>query len=173
MDALEVLREMHVEAKSAFNKLEQAGPDERGGLWAKLRPELVAHEQIEEQFVYDPVSEEAGGRDPVLTGWEDRHHQQVEQAERLIDQIGRIDPSDQRFIGTLVQLRQTLEQHIETEETEIWPRIHQVWSADKLDQVGLQVQAAKAAATAAASASGAAGSAADALRRASRWMSGD
>src|SRR5437762_2267789 len=77
MDAIEILRQMHVEAKSAFDKLEHAGPDERGERWDKLHPELKLHEQLEERFVYDPVSHEVEGRDPVLADWHRRHHEEV------------------------------------------------------------------------------------------------
>src|SRR5699024_5045799 len=63
MDAIEILRQMHVEAKSAFDKIEHASPDERGGLWGKLHSELKLHEQVEERWVYDPVSQEVEGRD--------------------------------------------------------------------------------------------------------------
>jgi hypothetical protein len=46
MDALEILREQHLDARSAFEQIEQASPDQRGALWAKLRAELKAHEQM-------------------------------------------------------------------------------------------------------------------------------
>jgi len=153
MDAIEILREMHVEAKSAFQRIEQGSPDERGGLWAKLRPELVLHEQMEERFVYDPVTKDAGS-DPVLSGWHEQHHQQVGEAEHMIEQIGRLEPRDQQFLQMVTQLRMALEQHIQREEGEIWPRIRQVWSSEKLEEAGRQVQASKAAGSITANISG-------------------
>ncbi len=144
MDAIEILREMHVEAKSAFQKLEQASPDGRGAMWAKLRPELVLHEQMEERFVYDPVTKDAGS-DPVLSGWHEQHHQEVGEAEHLIEQIGQQDTKSDQFLQMITQFRTTLEQHIQREEGEIWPRIRQVWGTDKLDRAGQQVQQAKTA----------------------------
>jgi iron-sulfur cluster repair protein YtfE (RIC family) len=172
MDALEILREMHVEAKSTFQKIEQARPEERGGLWAKLRPELTAHEQIEEQFVYDPVTRDAGNRDQVLAKWEQQHHEQVSEAEKLINEIGRLEPRDDRWLEQVRQLRMTLERHIQQEEGEIWPRIQQVWGPEKLQQAGGQVQIARAAASAGATASGAVGQAAEAVKDAARRVTG-
>ena|SRR5438309_1444145 len=142
MDAIEILREMHVEAKSAFQKLEQASPDARRGMWMKLRPELVLHEQMEERFVYDPVTKDAGN-DPVLSGWHEQHHQQVGEAEHMIEQIGHQDTKGDQFLQMVTQLRTMLEQHIQREEGDIWPRIQQVWSADKLEHAGQQIEAAK------------------------------
>jgi hypothetical protein len=148
MDALEILRQMHVEAKSAFQKLEQASPDQRGTLWAKLRPELTAHEQMEEQFVYDPAVEDAGDRDPRLADRHRLHEQQVKQATSMMDEIGRLDPRDAGFLDMVRQLHQTLEQHIEMEETDFWPWIRQSWGEEKLQKASGPIQSAKAAAAA-------------------------
>ena len=79
MDALEVLRQMHVEAKETFAKIEQADPGSRGGLWAKLRPELQLHEQIEERFVYDPVAQEAGSTNSQISAFHQQHETEVKQ----------------------------------------------------------------------------------------------
>ena len=143
MNAIEGLRQMHVEAKSGFQRIEQAGSTERGSLWMKLRPELVMHEQVEERFVYDPVAQELGSQDSLLSQWHTRHHQQVGEAERMIGEIGRLEPSEDRWLSMVRELRMTLEKHIQTEEGEIWPRIERMWSRDKLDHAGMQIEQAK------------------------------
>ena len=140
MNAIEVLKQMHVEAKSAFEKIEQAGPDQRGTLWSKLGPELKMHEQVEERFVYDPVSRDVGSRDPMLADWHQRHHQEVGEAERMIGEIGRLEPREDRWLPMVTQLRTTLEHHIQTEEGQIWPKIQQRCGADKLELAGEQIQ---------------------------------
>jgi len=139
---------MHVEAKDAFGKIESAGPDQRGGLWAKLQPELELHERIEETFVYDPVAAEAGPSDTVLRSWETEHEQQVQEADAVMAQIGRLDPRDDAWLAQVTTLKNTLAQHIEHEERDIWPRIREAWGRDKLDQAGQQIAASKAAAKA-------------------------
>src|SRR6266545_4304240 len=116
MDALEILRQMHVEAKSAFQHVEQAGPDQRGQLWMKLEPELKLHEQLEEQWVYDPVAMEVGDRDQMLKDWHHRHHEEVGEAERMIGEIGGLNHEDSQWLEMVTQLRMTLERHIQTEE---------------------------------------------------------
>lgn len=172
MDAFEELRQAHVEAKSMFQQIEQASPDERGPLWARLWPQLLVHEQSEEKFVYGPVAEDAEGRDPILTGWDERHHQQAEEARRLIGEVGRLDSSTNQFLTRLGDLRITLERHIQEEEDEIWPRIRQVWDQKKLDQAGTQVQAATSAGAAGAAVSGAIGQVAESLKDTARRMAG-
>src|SRR3954464_5957539 len=143
MDALETLRQMHVEAKSAFQHIEQAGPDQRGQLWTKLEPELKLHEQAEERCVYDPAAQELGSRDQMLQDWHQRHHQEVGEAERMIGEIDRLNPQDSHWLEMVTQLRMTLERHIQTEEGEIWPHIRQVWGMDKLDHAGTEIEKMK------------------------------
>lgn len=164
MDALDVLREMHSDAKSTFQQIEEARPDERGPLWAKLRPELTAHEQIEKQFIYDSVAEDAKGRDATLATWDERHQAEVDEAEALIQEVGRLEPREERWLAKLRELRGTLDRHIQEEETVIWPKIRQVWGQDKLNQVGRQVQVAKTTAAAGAAASGVLGSVTEAVK---------
>lgn len=144
MDALEVLRQAHEQARSGFQQMEWASPDQRGSLWARLRPELIAHEEYEERFVYKPVAKDAQARDSTLATWDDRHHAQVEEAGLLIDELAQLEPSSPAFMGRLRQLRTTLEHHILEEEGEIWPKIRQAWSPERLEQAGRQVQAARA-----------------------------
>src|SRR5690349_17447453 len=109
MDAIEMLRQQHVEANSAFQGIEAASPDQRGGLWSKLHPELKMHEQMEERFVYDPVARDVGQRDPMLKGWHDRHHTEVGEAERMIGQINGMNASDPHWLEMIGQLGATLE----------------------------------------------------------------
>ncbi len=151
MDALEELREMHVAAKQAFRKIDGASPTERGGLWAKLRPELELHERIEEQFVYDPVARDVGQHDPTLGSWESEHESQAREADGVIAKIGELDPTDDRWMSEFRSLVSMLDRHIAHEENDIWPKIRQEWGERRLEEAGRPVGAARKAATAGAS----------------------
>src|SRR5436189_188405 len=87
MDAIQFLKQEHQTAKAEFEKVLQASPKARGGLWQKLSPELEAHEQIEDACLYEPLSREAGGKDPKLAGWRQRHQDEVDEVEDLISEI--------------------------------------------------------------------------------------
>jgi hypothetical protein len=151
MDALDTLQQMHVEAKAAFKKIAATNPTERGGLWAKLHPQLELHEQIEEQFVYDPVARDVGPIDPVLARWEREHETQVRDADALMGRIARLDPGSDGWLQAVNSLASTLDGHIRHEENDIWPRIRTGWSAERLAQAGRLVDAAKSAAEGGAS----------------------
>lgn len=139
MQAIAFLRQQHGEAKSAFQKIEAASPAQRGALWQTLRPALTLHEQIEERHLYGPVAREVQ-RDRVLSDWEATHEHQVREAESLIRTIDGLQPSEDRWLETVKQLRTALEAHIRKEEQEIWPRIEQVWSGPRLEEAGRQMQ---------------------------------
>jgi iron-sulfur cluster repair protein YtfE (RIC family) len=164
VDALEVLKQAHREAESTFQQIQQASPDERAALWAKLKPQLKAHEQYEDQYVYGPISKEAQGRDADLASWDQRHDAEVSQVESLIGQAGQMDPRDPRWMQTINQVRMMLQQHIQEEEQQIFPRIRQFWSQDRLDDAGNKVRAAKTAAMGVGTVSGAVRGAVDTIK---------
>ncbi len=166
MDALEELRQMHVQAQTAFRRIEGAMPDQRAGLWAKLRPELELHEKIEEQFVYDPVAREVGPRDQTLKAWEGEHEQQAKEADGIIARIGELDPKDGQWMTEFQTLVSMMDRHIAHEEQDIWPQIRREWGEDKLKQAGRPVGAAKSAAEGGASVSEAFGRAMQAAKHA-------
>jgi hemerythrin-like domain-containing protein len=142
MQAIQLLKQEHGKAKSAFQGIESAPASQRAALWAKLRPELELHEKMEETCLYTPVAREVQG-DRALTEWESTHHHEVQEAERLIKEIDHLDPSDSKWLTSVKQLHSVLEQHIRKEEGEIWPRIERTWSARRLEEAGSQMEAMK------------------------------
>jgi hemerythrin-like domain-containing protein len=143
MDAIEFLKQEHAKAKAGFQKIEQASPGQRGQLWAALKPELAVHEQIEEAALYGPVAREAPASEATLKQWEPQHHQQVSQAEAMIQEVDRLTPTDQQWLAKVTALRGTLEKHIEEEEQTIWPRIQKVWDRARLEQAGQELERMK------------------------------
>lgn len=143
MDAIEFLKKQHVEAKAGFQKLEQASPDQRAQVWAALKPELIVHEQIEEAALYGPIAREVPASETTLKQWEQQHHEQVSQAEAMIQEISRLNPTDQQWLAKVRTLRATLETHIQEEEQTIWPRIQTVWDRSRLEQAGQELDKMK------------------------------
>ena len=94
MDAIQFLMREHQKAKAAFAKVLTARPAEREALWDELQPELEAHEEIETQCLYDPLSEE-GSSDSRLVEWvSDGHEEEVQKVEALIEEMEGLDPED-------------------------------------------------------------------------------
>ena len=144
MDALETLKQQHVEAHAAFGQIKAAAPHGRAATWAELQPKLELHEQIEEHFVYDPVAADAGASDPVLARWGTEHDEQVHEANAMIARIDELDAMEDAWLEQVSALGSTLDAHIAHEENDIWPRIRAAWGHDKLDRAGRQMAQAKA-----------------------------
>jgi hemerythrin-like domain-containing protein len=143
MNAIQLLKSEHEKAKRAFEEIQTASPDQRAPLWAKLEPELKVHEQIEEAGLYGPVAQEVGSRDRTLQEWQQHHHEEVTEAEALMQEIGELDPADDDWLEKVEELQEALEHHIEEEEGDIWPRIEQAWDRSRLEDAGQRLEALK------------------------------
>ena len=144
MNAIQFLQQEHQKAKHAFEKLLAAAPAQRGDLWAELKPELKAHEKIEEQCLYGPIARD-GASDPALSEWvSDRHQDEVHEVEGLIKETEGLDPEDARWLATVRQIKSMLENHIRQEENDIFPRIGQIWNRMRLEEAGREMSQAHA-----------------------------
>jgi hemerythrin-like domain-containing protein len=143
MNAIQLLKNEHETAKRAFGRIRAARAEQRGELWATLKPELNVHEQIEEEALYGPVAREVGPRDSTLKDWHAHHRGEVRELEALIHKIDESDPATDQWMDRVVDLQEKLEHHIQEEEGRIWPRIQQAWDRSKLEQAGQQLEAMK------------------------------
>lgn len=144
MNAIEFLQQEHQKAKRAFEKLLAAAPAQRGALWRELKPELKAHEKIEEQCLYGPIARD-GASDPALSEWvSDRHQDEVYEVEGLIKETEGLDPEGGRWLATVRQIKAALENHIRQEEQDIFPRIGQVWDRTRREEAGREMSQSKA-----------------------------
>ena len=142
MQAILFLKQEHGKAKAAFHEIESAPASQRRALWTKLRPELELHEKMEEQHLYGPAAREVQA-DRSLAEYQAAHRREVQEAEGLIKEIDRLDPSADSWLATVKKLRDALEQHIRKEEQQIWPKIEQAWDAARLEEAGRQMAAMK------------------------------
>jgi hemerythrin-like domain-containing protein len=140
MDAIEFLKQEHQKARAAFERVVQAPPTRRGLLWNELKPELEAHEKIEDACLYEPLSHDAGPKDAVLAGWRQQHQDEVQKVEGLIKAIGGLSPEDARWLSKIQEVHTSLENHIREEEGSVLPRIRNVWDERRLRQAGTQME---------------------------------
>ena len=144
MDAIHFLKQEHEKAKAAFAKVLKAPPKTRGSLWAKLQPELEAHEQIENTCLYEPLARDAGKTDPKLADWRKTHKNEVKKVEGLIKDMSKVAPEDAAWLTSLKAVHASLESHIREEEHDIFPRIGKVWDEEQLEQAGTELEDMKA-----------------------------
>jgi hemerythrin-like domain-containing protein len=143
MNAIQFLKQEHQTAKAAFEKVLQASPTKRGDLWEELTPELEAHEEIEDACLHEPLAREAAGKDEKLAEWREEHQAQVDEVEDLIGEIDELDPEGAEWLAMVKKVHESLANHIQEEEGEIFPRISKVWDEARLVKAGKKMQEMK------------------------------
>jgi iron-sulfur cluster repair protein YtfE (RIC family) len=143
MNAIQFLKKEHVSAKAAFEGVVEASPAARGKLWAKLSPELEAHEQMEDACLYGPLSREAAGKDPKLAEWRQKHQAEVDEVKMLITGLDGLDTESEAWLTKVKRVHTTLKTHIQEEEGEVFPRVSRVWDEAKLKEAGSKMEQMK------------------------------
>jgi iron-sulfur cluster repair protein YtfE (RIC family) len=143
MNAIDFLKAEHRNAKAAFGKLLRAPAQDRDELWEALKPELELHEQIEESCLYIPLAQDAGSKNSELATWVERHREEVDEAEAVIQETDELNPEEPRWMSRIKKIHSSLENHIREEEEEIFPRISGVWDDRRLAQAGREMSEMK------------------------------
>lgn len=141
MDAIQFLKQEHEKAKEAFARVLAAAPEAREELWSELKPELEAHERIEDECLYEPLSRDLGKTDFKLAGWRKRHQTEV---DGLIKDMMELDADGEAWLTKLRAVHARLEHHIREEEHDIFPLIGKVWDGARLARAGTDMRETKA-----------------------------
>jgi hemerythrin-like domain-containing protein len=142
MNAVELLKDDHDKVKELFREYEAAGErafKRKKGIAENVFSELEVHTKVEEEIFYPAVRAKSDkeGKELVAESIED--HQAV---EALIEELKTMDPKDEEYDDLFQELMDSVEQHIETEESELMPKAEEKLSAT-LDNLGAQIQERK------------------------------
>jgi hypothetical protein len=143
MDAVQFLLREHEIAKAKFAEIEETPPPLRAELWRRLQPELKVHELIEDTYLYGPLSEDPKAAGTKLAEFEERQDEDVATVEEMMVEANALDPATDEWLAKILEIRDALAAHIAVEEGEILPAIPKVWSQDKLNAAGAQMESAK------------------------------
>ena len=131
MDAIELLKQQHQEAKKLFEKIEKAGPDEKEQLFDALADALAVHAAIEEQHFY-PATKDARTAELLEEAVEE--HLSM---KRIIADLLEMEPDAAQFDAKIKVLREQVEQHVEEEEGELFPKVRKIHGKDELTDLGV------------------------------------
>ena len=144
MNAIQFLKQQHEEAKAAFGKVLRASPNQRGALWDELKPELEAHEQLEDTCLYEPLSREAGSKGAKLAAWRQQHQGEVTRVESSIKSLQGLLAEEARWLDKVQEIHTSLLSHIREEESNIFPSVVTVWDDSRLQRAGMEMEEMKA-----------------------------
>jgi porphobilinogen deaminase len=141
MDALTLLKEDHDKVRTLLSELEEtterAVKTRQEGL-ARLKSDLVIHEQIEEQILYPKLKAHSESRAIALEAYEE--HDVVDTILREIEQT---PVEDETWAAKFKVMKENLEHHIEEEEGEMFDATRELFESAELEELGEQMTALK------------------------------
>ncbi|MBS1811849.1 MAG: hemerythrin domain-containing protein [Acidobacteria bacterium] len=139
MNALKLLKEDHQKVQELFAEVKATESErQHKQLYKKIKTELETHMHIEEKVFYPTLKQQEEFKDQVLEAVEE--HLQV---KTLIRNMDRLANGNERFDAKLQVLMDNIEHHVEEEETELFPEVQKHFSAEELEQIGIELENAK------------------------------
>jgi hemerythrin superfamily protein len=138
MDALELLKQDHAKVKKLFEQAESADDREQKTIFAQIKTELEIHTQIEESVFYPAMQRYDELKEMVVESLEEHNN-----VKTLLQEMATLSDSED-FQDKLEELIDNVEHHAEDEEEgKMCPKVRELVSANELQKLGAQLQAAK------------------------------
>lgn len=139
MNALEMLKEDHRKVQELFDQVKADENSKRHKqLYKKIKTELETHAYIEEKVLYPTLKKKEELKDQVMEAIEE--HLQLKTLFRDMDKLSE---GNDRFEAKLQVLMDDTEHHVEEEESELFPKVEEIYSESELEEIGLQLESAK------------------------------
>ena len=145
MNAIDLLKADHAKVKDILSQLSDSTEralKKRVELLGKLEMEISMHTRLEEEILY-PAFKEAGSKEQDIMYFEAKEEHRTVDSLVLPD-LKLTDPGTPEFSGRVKVVKELLEHHIEEEETEMFPQAKKLLGKEKLEELGLQMEAMKA-----------------------------
>jgi hemerythrin superfamily protein len=138
MDALELLKQDHAKVKKLFDKAETADDREQKRIFTQIKTELEIHGDIEENIFYPAMQRYDELKELVFESLKEHSAMKT-----LLQEMATLSDRED-FQDKLEELIDNVEHHAEDEEEgKMFPKIRELVSANELQKLGAQLQAAK------------------------------
>lgn len=136
---IELLIEDHRTVENLFDRIEATQePQGKQALCQELCAEFETHATAEEEVVYPELE-----RSDELRKLAERSYKEHEEARNLIRTLDFMAAEDEKWGATIHKLRDEIDHHVQAEENKIFPRMEQVFSRDKLNEMGVSFNNSK------------------------------
>ncbi|MBW4577407.1 MAG: hemerythrin domain-containing protein [Aphanothece sp. CMT-3BRIN-NPC111] len=140
MDGIESLEKDHDRIRSLFSELEgTADPHELQDSFDKLGNLLTIHAEAEEQVLY-PEARNCEGTAELI----DKGQYEHDKGDQMVLAIKSISANESEFKAKVRELQEFMLNHLDEEENDLFPRVRQCMSDNKLDKLGNQLRETKA-----------------------------
>jgi len=138
MDALEILKQDHAKVKKLFDKTETANDREQKRIFSQIKTELEIHAHLEENIFYPAMQRHEGLKEMVAESLKEHNAMKA-----LLQEMATLHARED-FEDKLEELIDNVEHHAEDEEEgKMFPKVRELVSANELQKLGAQLQAAK------------------------------
>jgi hypothetical protein len=120
-----------------------AAGDKQLAMRKKMAEELVIeeskHEAMEEMYFWPAVRDKLPGGDTLA----DQATGQEQEAKKVLDRLGKLDAGEPEFERLLGEFLIAGREHMEFEETRVWPGMRQALTAQEASELGTKIQEGK------------------------------
>jgi hemerythrin superfamily protein len=140
MNALDLLKKDHDKVKELFSEYDTLSGDgaRKNEVAQTVLRELEMHSRVEEDIFYPAMRARSGKEGKQIVKHSYSEHQEIDD---LVAELKTIDPSDPDFNDKFQELMEDVEEHIEEEETEMFPKAQVL--GKELEAIGKQIQEEK------------------------------
>ena len=138
MNAIELLKTQHRECNQLFEQVGDLRGEEDAGekldLFNQVADALAVHARIEEEIFY-PACKRADVEELLRERLEEHLG-----AKRLIADMLDMDPGDPQFDAKCHELQESVEHHVQFEESELLPKAERFLNARTLEDLGDEME---------------------------------
>lgn len=134
-----LLTGQHRDVEVMFDELEDVSgeaSEEALVLARRVVISLVLHSVAEEIHLYPTVRDRLEGGDALA----DKEIAEHDEAELTMKQLELLRPDDGKFWPVLARLRDEVRQHVDEEESELFPRLREACSPEQLQALGVRIE---------------------------------
>jgi hemerythrin superfamily protein len=139
-DATELLKADHDRVDELFNKVKANEDGNNKDVFQTIRQELELHTHVEEQIFYPNLLENGDEELQKIVREGLEEHGQV---KTLLTEMGPMSGDDEEFKAKLKVLMENVEHHVEEEEGEMFPLVHDQLDEQMLVRLGSLIKAEK------------------------------
>src|SRR5438105_4921288 len=141
MDATRLLEQDHREVEKLFDRFEQARGDteQKGKIVDEIVKELSIHAAIEEEIFYPEVKASVRDGEGLVAHSIDEH----QEVKELLADLEKMSPSDPGFHQKVESVISDVKEHVEEEEGEMFPKLRDAISANRLLEIGEKLEEGK------------------------------
>ena len=139
-DVTELLKADHDRVDELFEKVKANADGDNKDVFQTIRQELELHTHVEEQIFYPNLLENGDEELQKIVREGLEEHGQV---KTLLTEMGPMSGDDEEFKAKLQVLMENVEHHVEEEEREMFPMVHDQLDEQMLVRLGSLIKAEK------------------------------